>query len=110
MIESKYEIEIFLTKYNKEPFTNWYSKFNKDTKDKILKRLNRIKNGNFGDFKNVGNGVLELRFIFGAGYRIYFGKDGGRLVILLCGGDKKTQKFDIEKAKQYWQEYKLNKQ
>jgi len=53
----------------------------------------------------VGGGVFELRFFFGAGYRVYFGEDGDTIVVLLCGGDKKTQRRDIQRAKAYWQEY-----
>jgi putative addiction module killer protein len=58
-----------------------------------------------GDYKSVGDGVFELRFSFGAGYRVYFGEVGDTLVILLCGGSKKTQPKDIAKAKEYWQAY-----
>lgn len=61
-----------------------------------------------GDFKPVGAGVNELRFFFGAGYRVYFGEDGDTLVVLLCGGDKSSQRSDIEQAQAYWQEYKYN--
>jgi hypothetical protein len=61
--------------------------------------------GNFGDCQSVGGGVEELRVDFGPGYRIYFGRDGPPIVILLCGRDKKTQARDIVTAKQYWKEY-----
>lgn len=63
--------------------------------------------GNLGDFKSVGNGVYELRFDFGPGYRIYFGfdKKKNKLIILLAGGSKRTQVKDITKAKQYWREH-----
>jgi len=75
---------------------------------RILKRLYRIESGNYGDCKNLGDGVNELRFFFGAGYRVYFGEDGDTIVILLCGGDKDSQRKDIEKAKVYWKEYQEN--
>lgn len=59
--------------------------------------------------KGVGSGVLELRLNFGPGYRVYFGKDGERLVILLGGGDKKSQQADIDAAHVLWAEYKKRK-
>ena len=67
-------------------------------------RLNRVAKGNFGDCKPVGDGVLELRFDLGPGYRIYFGEDGDQ-VILLGGGRKTTQDVDIRAAKRRWSEY-----
>jgi putative addiction module killer protein len=102
----EFEVVAF-SKHGKEPFTDWLRSFNINIRNRIISRIDRIiEYGNFGDFKNIGNGILELRITFGSGYRIYFGKDGNKLIILLCGGDKKTQKFDIEKAKKYWKEYK----
>ena len=65
----------------------------------IAKRMVRIQAGNFGDAKYLGDGVSELRFDLGPGYRVYFHRRGDVVVILLCGGDKKTQSADIEKAK-----------
>lgn len=75
------------------------------TRRRILKRLIRVENGNYGDVKVVGDGVNELRFFFGSGYRIYFGEDGDTIVVLLTGGDKSRQDRDIEQAKAYWKEY-----
>ena len=68
-------------------------------------RLNRIRLGNFGDCKRVGGGVEELRIDFGPGYRIYYGRRGSLLVVLLCGGDKGTQARDILTAQKHWKEY-----
>ena len=68
-------------------------------------RLNRLQLGNFGDAKSAGGGVHELRLDFGPGYRIYFGQDGKIVVILLCGGDKRSQQRDIAKAGTYWASY-----
>ena len=78
------------------------------TRRRILKRLIRLEYGYYGDSKAVGDGVKELRFIFGAGYRIYFGEDGDKLVILLTGGDKSSQRKDIQQAQAYWKEYLNN--
>lgn len=66
---------------------------------RIAKRIDRIAAGNFGDAKSVGDGVSELRFTFGPGYRVYYTRRGDVVVILLCGGDKGTQARDIEQAK-----------
>lgn len=71
---------------------------------RIAKRLDRIAAGNFGDAKPVGEGVSELRFTFGPGYRVYYTRHGNVVVILLCGGDKGSQAKDIERAKAMAQE------
>jgi putative addiction module killer protein len=76
------------------------------TRRRILKRLERLQQGNYGDVEPIGKGLSELRLHFGAGYRIYFGEDGNNIVVILCGGDKDSQDRDIENAKVYWQEYK----
>jgi len=70
-----------------------------------LTRLDRLKLGNFGDSKALQEGVCELRIHYGSGIRIYYGKVGNRVVLLLCGGDKGSQKRDIAKAKEYWKDY-----
>ena len=66
---------------------------------RIAKRIDRIAQGNFGDARSVGDGVSELRFDFGPGYRIYYARRGDVVLILLCGGDKDSQARDIERAK-----------
>ena len=71
----------------------------------IRARLNRVRLGNFGDCRSIGSGVEELRIDFGPGYRIYYGRQGSLTVILLYGGDKRTQPRDILTAKKYWKEY-----
>ena len=76
----------------------------------MQKRLDWIVLGNFGDYRTVGGGVFELRIHFGAGYRVYFGEIDNTIVLLLCGGDKSSQTRDIERAKNYWLEYKDTQQ
>jgi len=70
-----------------------------EARSRILARIKRMKQGNFGDAKSVGGGVSELRIDYGPGYRVYFTKVRSQLVVILAGGDKRTQKRDIEKAK-----------
>jgi putative addiction module killer protein len=81
-------------------FADWLAHL-RDTKGKarILSRLESIAQGSLGDTKNVGDGVRELRVHVGPGYRIYFAQTGRIVLLLLCGGDKSTQKRDIERAK-----------
>lgn len=102
------DIVIYVTDTGKEPFSDWQDKLDKKMKAVVMKRLDRIRLGNFGDSKRLqeANGIWELRIDHGPGYRIYFGKEGSTIVILLTGGDKKSQTKDIAKAKQYWLNYK----
>ena len=103
------KIIVYQDSAGNEPFTKWLKSLrDPTTRRRILKRLYRVESGNYGDYKNLGDGVNELRFFFGAGYRVYFGEDGDTIVILLCGGDKDSQPKDIENAKIYWKEYKQN--
>lgn len=80
-------------------FAKWFSQQNEAAKDRILARITRLQAGNPGDVKPVGEGVSEMRIDFGPGYRLYFISRGAVLVILLCGGTKKTQDSDIKTAK-----------
>ncbi len=99
-------IIVYRTEAGKEPFTDWLNSHRAPTtRRRILKRLMRVEHGHYGDSKTVGDGVNELRLFFGAGYRIYFGEDGDKIVVLLCGGDKDSQRRDIQKAQAYWKEY-----
>lgn len=98
-------VKAYQDKNGNEPFTKWLRGLKDSTiKARIRHRLDRVRYGNFGDCKSLGGGLYELRLSFGAGYRIYYGREGDRLVILLVGGDKSSQKRDIEKAKIYWNE------
>jgi putative addiction module killer protein len=75
----------------------------------VIAAVLRMESGNFSAAKSAGAGVSELRLDFGPGYRVYFGKDGEQLVILLAGGSKKRQQADIETAQALWAEYKIRK-
>jgi putative addiction module killer protein len=90
-----------------EPFTQWLGGLrDKAAEARIRIRLRRVEAGNLGDCEPVGRGVTELKVHVGAGYRVYFGRHGRALVILLCGGDKGSQAADIRRAKDYWAEWK----
>ncbi len=101
------EIRLYVTRTGKVPYSRWLSSL-KDVRARavIRVRLNRIRLGNFGDCRSVGEGVMELRIDHGPGYRVYFGRVGNRIVLLLCGGDKSTQSKDIELAREYWADYR----
>ena len=87
------------------PFDTWFLTLDKTMQMAIDGRLARVRAGNFGDHKNVGAGVWELRIDKGPGLRVYFGQRGKQLVILVGGGDKSTQKRDIRRAQQLWQQF-----
>lgn len=89
------------------PFVEWHSSLKSDvTKATVDARIKRVQLGLYGDVKNVGDGVCELRIDFGPGYRIYFTEVGGTVVLLLAGGDKSSQKDDMKMAKRFLQDIK----
>ncbi len=97
---------IYADKTGIEPFTKWLEGLRDvQARRRILIRLRRVAQGNYGDYRSLQDGVYELRFPFGPGYRVYFGEDGDTVVVVLVGGDKSSQEKDIEQAKIYWQEY-----
>ena len=106
--------EITLLEYEDEdgdsPFSDWFDDLGPAPAARVTMALARMEHGNFGDTKSVGDGVMERRITFGPGYRIYFGRDGATLVILLGGGSKQRQDRDIEKAKWRWDDYQRRKQ
>ena len=102
-----YDIWHYLTASGKNVFDSWLSSLkDKDAEGRIAARLNRLMAGNFGDCRSVGAGVWELRIDYGPGYRVYYAISGKTVVLLLCGGDKRTQASDIEQAKSYWADYR----
>ncbi len=104
------ELVVYVTEEGKAPFDDWFDKLDTVAALKVRTALARIETGNLGDVKPIGQGVSERRITFGPGYRVCFGQDGDKLVILLCGGTKKRQSKDIEQAKAFWDDYKSRKQ
>jgi putative addiction module killer protein len=101
------DLQFYRTPNGREPFNEWYRSIrDPNTKYRIQIRLERLKDGNRGDCRSVGEGVFELRLHYGSGYRIYFGEVHHMVILVLCGGDKSSQQRDIERAKTYWSEYK----
>jgi len=100
------DVRVYLARNGKAPFERWLEGLKDSTaRAKVKARINRLRLGNFGDSKSLGQGVFELRLDFGPGYRLYFGRASNTVVLLLCGGSKKRQQADIEQAKGYWNEY-----
>lgn len=103
MRNQDWKIRSYVSVDGKDHFTDWILSI-RDlvVRARIRRRIDRFQQGNFGDYKSLGEGVYEARFHFGAGYRVYFGLIENALVILLCGGDKSSQVKDIKLAKHYW--------
>ena len=103
MIDTPYRLEYYLEDDGSEPFTEWLTNLrDRNAHARISARLNRVKLGNFGIVKALGDGVNELKIDYGPGYRLYYAMNGKTVVLLLIGGDKSTQKQDVKIAKAYW--------
>jgi putative addiction module killer protein len=101
------KITEYLTSKGVSPFGRWYKKLDKSLQTKIDARLQRIKLlGSFGNFKNLGKGLYELKFSIPSGPRIYYALENDEIVLLLIGGNKSNQSKDIEKAKDFLKDYK----
>ena len=103
------EIRYYVASGGHQPFAEWFADLDPVARAKVARAVARMEQGNLSNVKSVGEGVLEYRIDFGPGYRVYFGRDGEALVILLTGGTKKRQQRDIEAAIAYWQDYKRGK-
>ena len=98
-------VEFYRDRKGKMPFVEWLESLDLRTQARIRHRITRVEEGNLGDCFPVGEGVMELRFFFGPGYRVYFGEADRMLMMLLLEGDKKSQTKNIQKAKEYWKHY-----
>jgi putative addiction module killer protein len=96
----------YLTWEGESPYRDWLSSLDKTVRARIQARVMRFESGNLGDAKPLVDGVWEARLMFGSGYRIYFALEGRTVLLLLLGGDKRTQEKDIRQAQQYWDDYR----
>jgi putative addiction module killer protein len=103
------DIRYYVAADARQPFAEWFADVEPVARAKVARAIARMEQGNLSNVKPVGEGVLEYRLDFGPGFRVYFGRDGDVLVILLTGGTKKRQQRDIEDARAYWQDYKDRK-
>lgn len=103
------ELRYYVTPDGAAPFVEWAEQLDVFASARIARAVRRMEMGNFSSAKGVGEGVLEFRIDFGPGYRIYFGRDGDTVVILLTGGTKKRQQHDILTASAFWRDYKRTK-
>jgi putative addiction module killer protein len=101
----EWQLREYITHAGRNPLGEWLqSIIDKTTRARIRTRISRLRLGNFGDCRSVGEGVYELRLDFGPGYRVYYSRVGAWLILLLGGGDKGSQDRDIREAKRHWQE------
>ena len=91
------------------PFAEWFQTLDAVAAAKVTTAIRRLELGNFSNVKGVGGGVFEYRIDFGPGYRVYFGRDGRSVIVLISGGDKRKQDRDIRRAMELWQEYENRK-
>ncbi|MCY4471118.1 MAG: type II toxin-antitoxin system RelE/ParE family toxin [Thiotrichales bacterium] len=100
------EIREYVDVDGRTPFARWFDRLDARAAAKVATALVRMEQGNLSNVKGAGSGVFECRIDFGPGYRVYFGKDGDTLIVLLGGGTKRRQQRDIETARTLWREYK----
>ncbi len=98
------ELREYVLSDGKSPYREWLARLDTVTRARIQARVLRFETGNLGNYKSVGAGVYEARLDFGPGYRIYFGFEGAVIILLLCGGSKRSQSQDIKFAQRLWNE------
>lgn len=102
-------VKQYVDREGRSPFEAWLDDLDDQAAARVLTTVTRIAQGNFSSVKGVGGGVFESRIDFGPGLRVYFGKEGATVVVLLGGGTKKRQARDIADAHECWQDYKRRK-
>lgn len=107
MPDQEWELVYHVSESGGIPYREWFESLNDFRVQAIIDaRLLHLRLGNFGRCEPLGPGIFELKIYYGPGYRIYFGKAAGKTILLLCGGDKSTQRSDIHMALRYWKHYK----
>ncbi|MFZ0478573.1 MAG: type II toxin-antitoxin system RelE/ParE family toxin [Terriglobales bacterium] len=109
MLPFDVEVLEYLNREGRSPYARWFDSLHAQAAAKVAIAITRLARGNFSNVKPVGSGVMEYKIDFGPGYRIYLGKDGERIVILLGGGTKSRQQSDIRTAQDRWVDYKQRK-
>ena len=107
-MDKPFEIKEYIEN-ERSPFADWFNSLDAVTAARIDKYIRRLEVGNFGATKSLDKGVFELKLEFGPGYRVYFGRDGKTIIILLGGGSKRRQSADIAVAIERWKRYKQTK-
>ena len=102
-------VEEYITEEGKSPFALWFDGLDARAANKVNAHLTRIAGGNISNLKPIKGAFQEIRIDWGPGYRVYAGKDGNTLVVLLGGGTKQRQQKDIDQAMKFWEEYKRRK-
>ncbi len=104
------EIREYIDGRGRSPFGRWFNGLDASAAARVRTSLARMEAGNLSNVRGVGGGVLERRINVGPGYRVYFGRDGNTLIVLLGGGTKARQQTDIERARDLWREYRRRNQ
>ena len=97
---NSYTIEYLILPNGRAPVIDWLNTLDSTMRKRVIQRILRIEEGNFGDYKKISNEISELRFSFGKGYRIYYTENRNKIILLINGGDKSTQNNDIKKAQE----------
>jgi len=106
----KKEIEYYVTENGESPFLKWFKKLDRKTRAIIIDYIDRVADGGSSkNIKSLKDGIFEIKIFYGPGLRVYFAQDGEKIILLLIGGDKKSQASDIKKVKTYWRSYATKK-
>ena len=103
---NSYTIEYLILPNGSAPVIDWLNSLDNTIRKRIIQRILRIEEGNFGDYKKISNEISELRFSFGKGYRIYYAENKNKIILLISGGDKSTQSNDIKKAHEFFNKWR----
>ena len=107
MTGQSWTLDYYINENGRAPFREWLESLRDfKAREAITARMARVRLGNFGNCQPVGQSVFELKIEYGPGYRVYFARTGGKIILLLCGGDKSTQQKDIQAAHRFWRQFK----